>query len=560
MFSHESLQVIKNRKAGLVSYASDGVFFALVYGSIFNLEMLMPQETLRENLSISEKLLIAFKHSQENFPERLHGDFVIVLVNMHEQSIDIFKSPFATKSLFYTCKNGVIYLSGSMPFLRKMLPYDCSISKEQVVDMLFKQHQRSDSSFYETVFQLKNAEHVKIKINVAVSKRLFWVVQDKSRQRSLDEYTEGLRYFFNQAVNDRLSPLDRVCSEISGGLDSSSVSAVLVSKFPDLLCFSEKITREDLLVIKQAPDRANAQQLDDFESLYSHVDMYRLDYKDTLNNYSDVSRFCYEWSGAPERAPCNTLRKLDFYNVAKHTGYNKIFCGSLGDGAFSFRGPHSVSLLKKFRKFYQLPKYLLRKREKRRQFLLGLLRDRPSEAPSISKRRAFKNEEALSCYREDWMNTALQYTTAASNFNNAAYDAFQIERTDPTSDQLLIEYCLTIPASAYLNNGLNRYVAREAMKGLLPDSIRLNITKGAQANHWYAPLRKELSYYKSLLSKFSKNELIRDVIDLEILRSLLLEFEFLSPAKLTDIHKLDLLHALHVCEWILLHDENLEWV
>jgi asparagine synthase (glutamine-hydrolysing) len=76
--------------------------------------------------------------------------------------------------------------------------------------------------------------------------------------------------------------------------------------------------------------------------------------------------------------------------------------------------------------------------------------------------------------------------------------AFSLEARVPLLDHKLVEYGLSLPDHLKVNNGWSKYAIREAMRGVIPDNIRLRKTKLGFA----APDRIWLS--KSLRSHVSE--------------------------------------------------------
>jgi asparagine synthase (glutamine-hydrolysing) len=76
---------------------------------------------------------------------------------------------------------------------------------------------------------------------------------------------------------------------------------------------------------------------------------------------------------------------------------------------------------------------------------------------------------------------------------------------DPTRDIRLIEYTLAIPYNQYVCNGSNRNLIRRAMKGKVPDLIRLNYSKrGVQGADWK---------YLLQIQKFNLAETFSKIVD-----------------------------------------------
>jgi asparagine synthase (glutamine-hydrolysing) len=53
----------------------------------------------------------------------------------------------------------------------------------------------------------------------------------------------------------------------------------------------------------------------------------------------------------------------------------------------------------------------------------------------------------------------------------------QVDTRYPFWDRRLVEFCLALPSDQKLRNGWGRFVLREAMRGRLPESVRLRATK-----------------------------------------------------------------------------------
>jgi asparagine synthase (glutamine-hydrolysing) len=93
----------------------------------------------------------------------------------------------------------------------------------------------------------------------------------------------------------------------------------------------------------------------------------------------------------------------------------------------------------------------------------------------------------------------------------AAYD---VEVRDPTRDKRLVEFCLAIPDEQYRVNGQDRALIRRAMKGLLPDEVRLNTRRGMQAADLGHRLLAERPQVQAVLAQLGESKLAREVLDL----------------------------------------------
>ncbi len=537
----------------LIQHEKNGECFGVLFGRIFNLDELAKAAGIGLQLSDLGKLVELKWKYQERLASLLRGDFFLAFIHLGSLEVELTRSPFSSKECCYFWDDSGFYFSNSLPYLKRNIPSQTDIDPERLVDAFSRDYRLFEHSFYKKIFHLGNGQILQWSPCQTIKKRIFWKADDHHSVSSekFSSYTEGLKVCLETAVKNRLMGDDKACCFISGGLDSTSVAGVLAQSTSSLVGLSDFSTTDcELKLLKSV---TNAHFLSDFEAMYPNTQIFHHDGLSFSKNYSEITRFCFNHTGGPEHAPGNLVWFLPFSEFVHHQGFNKIFGGSMGDAAFSFRVElPQKAVLSLIRLFASRVKRAIIFQDKRENMSL-LQKKWQGSLPSnrIGASWALKNPNQK---RIEFLNVLLEYMTAASRFFSGVFNQFGLEYVDPTCDLDLIEYCLTIPAEAYQKNGVNRYVTREAMKGIIPESIRLNQVKGAQGMHWYLPLRRELEHYKSLLPRFGKNNLIAELVDLPRLKRLLHEFEYLPVRKLTSEHRNRLVHALHICEWVILHE------
>jgi len=97
---------------------------------------------------------------------------------------------------------------------------------------------------------------------------------------------------------------------------------------------------------------------------------------------------------------------------------------------------------------------------------------------------------------------------------------FSIESRTPFLYYRLIEYTLSMPSNAVIKNGYTKYTLREAMKGILPEKIRLRKGKvgfATPANNWF-----RTEDFKKLVTNILDSDTFagRNIIDAETAKSL----------------------------------------
>jgi len=105
--------------------------------------------------------------------------------------------------------------------------------------------------------------------------------------------------------------------------------------------------------------------------------------------------------------------------------------------------------------------------------------------------------------------------------NAIIYAATGVDIRDPTGDKRIWEYCYGIPPEEYIVGGQTRSIARRAMKGLIPDSVRLRYKRGYQGADWPLTLREIMPEIREELARIEASELAQRMLDLPRLHFML---------------------------------------
>jgi asparagine synthase (glutamine-hydrolysing) len=90
---------------------------------------------------------------------------------------------------------------------------------------------------------------------------------------------------------------------------------------------------------------------------------------------------------------------------------------------------------------------------------------------------------------------------------------------DPTGDRRLTEALLTFPLAAFAQEGLPRGLARAVGRGLLPESVRLRRTRGAQVPELASLIARDAGRFAAACDAMSASPMCADFLDLGELRS-----------------------------------------
>jgi len=79
----------------------------------------------------------------------------------------------------------------------------------------------------------------------------------------------------------------------------------------------------------------------------------------------------------------------------------------------------------------------------------------------------------------------------SGNFRKRSLARWGIEERDPTMDRRLVEFCFSLPAEAYLRNGIRRPAMRHALEGRIPAAVMEQKLRGYQMADWYEQVSGE---------------------------------------------------------------------
>jgi asparagine synthase (glutamine-hydrolysing) len=98
---------------------------------------------------------------------------------------------------------------------------------------------------------------------------------------------------------------------------------------------------------------------------------------------------------------------------------------------------------------------------------------------------------------------------------------FGIDARDPTADRRLLELCLSIPDTQFLHRGVYRSLIRRAMAGIVPDQILRERRKGLQSADWRFGFDAALPGLMGELERLRHSTLVRQCLDLSRMEQLL---------------------------------------
>ena len=511
-----------------------------------------------------ELIFYSYKKWGIDLGQHLQGNYQLVLWDKEQKQMLCVNTPFLEQPLYYHSSKETFYFANNFSMLKRALGKlnlkADAIANHLLGNFIQQPHDR-ETTCYKNIFRLPPGHSLIVKDNKLNTKK---ISHDLSRSIQLDSREETVLAFrecFTKAVKDYLPQQGLIGSQLSGGLDSSSVSLIAAQLLKDshqnLTCFGVAPdaslnfpTYKNWNLNDEALMQAVARQTD-------NINLQLIRCNKPAIKLTDLTKFCYQFCESPAANVMNMTWIASILYSASQQGIHTLLNGYVGNLTISFKGQHHTNTV-------------LRN--------LAKLKHKLFAAKNTIFDSSLINPLALSKYRlhppdpSVWYDLTIQQLFAVFKPEHSpSYDVshalqlhFNVREIDPTTHPDVVSFCLNMPNDMYYHKGVSRCLIRESMRGILPEVIRLNTRRGTQCASWFYQLKEALPYYQALLPKFKKNDLIQEIIDLKQMEALMNELPSYDPFKheaMQTYFKFNskLIKALHVAEWIHLHDEPEPW-
>ena len=449
-------------------------------------------------------LLAAYRRWGEDAPKHLIGDWSLAAWHPDQRRLFLARDPLGYGSIHYHLDGGTVAFAPTLPALLAIKPVSLQLDELYLAQFLISwAAYHGPDTIFTGVHRLPPA-HALTVTREGAHLRTYWRPErlPELRLPRREDYVAAFRDVFDQAVRDRLPPEGGVAVTLSGGLDSSSVAVTAA----EALRSQGRRLRAFTSVPVSDPSAYTGARFGD-ESPFAravaakagNIDLETL----TATGLSPIQavRAGIEVFGSPVHAAGNLFWLFDLVAQADASGARRLLTGQVGNASISWHGDPLSQPLR-----YQLDCFGVR-----RSVRLHLRRSVPIRARGAVARYRFNHRDnafggsaispafarrlALIERRMDdpehFAPTPLDERMAILKPGRsltgdvwAAQTArYGIAVSDPTTDVRVLELTLAVPDRIFIDprTGTNRWLIREAMRGRLPDEVRLNRGRGLQA-------------------------------------------------------------------------------
>ncbi|MFZ4859319.1 MAG: asparagine synthetase B family protein [Desulfuromonadaceae bacterium] len=459
-------------------------------------------------------ILRAYDRWGKQCTERLYGDWAFAAWHLQERRLFLARDHFGITSLYYYSDQNMFAFATSRQALLNL-----NLAPRKMDELYLAQVLTSwpvyhgERTVHAAIHRLPPAHRLTVTAD-RLDIDQYWYLENTPLLHlpKRQDYVEAFRELFDDAVLARLKvsrDSDGIASTLSGGLDSSSVTAT-AAHF--LARKGLRIAAYTSVPLADTTRYVDGRFGDEFPlaektARYAgNVDITTID----AAGCSPVQaiRRMLQINNEPEHAACNFFWMLELWKQARADGNKVLLIGQFGNAGVSWKGDL----------FSQAMQFQLRRLGWQKWAKETLKRNMPPSLLALVRRRCANpylhyRTSAINLAFADRLNlyerrfcdsynqppqTALEQRSflqpgrcavGALLANLGA--AFDIEMRDPTADARVLAFTFSVPDRIFIDpkSGMDRWLIREAMKGRLPDEVRLNRDRGRQAGDLVPRLR-----------------------------------------------------------------------
>ena len=475
-----------------------------------------------ESNSDTEVILKAYHKWGVKFLEKLDGMFAFSIYDRNSNKLLIFRDRLGVKPLYYYFNNSLFMFSSELKSFHQN-PFFCKEIDEESLSLYFQYGYILEPwSIFKNVYKLKAGHYLEIDLNKKqLSIQKYWDVSntDKFLDMNENEILNKIEKYLIEAFNYRMVSDVNIGVFLSGGIDSSIVTAILSNKYKlntYTIGFNEKDIDESKYARKVAKF-LNTNHTEYICSLKEAQDIIPLlpeIYDEPFGDSSTISTFLV-----------SKIAKKDVKVVLSADGGDEIFAG-YDKYSMIMNYYNKFSILKKMKfifnffplkilnSLYNYETRFYKIRNIATNFSLNTINKMMSQVFSFEETLKILNIEFLKkttnldleLGNKDILNNILLFDLKSYLVDDIlvkvdrATMANSIEGREPMLNYKLIEFMQQVPSSIKYKNGDKKYLLKQIAYKYIPKELidRKKMGFGTPVDRWlYNDLKLLVEYYLS---------------------------------------------------------------
>ncbi|MGJ0639289.1 asparagine synthase (glutamine-hydrolyzing) [Xenorhabdus bovienii] len=179
--------------------------------------------------SDTEVLLKGYLHWKEDIAYRLNGMYAIAIWDRQQERLLLIRDRMGVKPLYYYPTNtGIIFASEPKALFKNPLvkPRVSATGFCEFLDMV----KTPELTVYDNIYEVRPGYMISVD-RLGLQKKAYWQLKAKTHHDDLQTTIETVREILTDTVRRQLISDVPVCSLLSGGLDSSAITALAAKEF-----------------------------------------------------------------------------------------------------------------------------------------------------------------------------------------------------------------------------------------------------------------------------------------------------------------------------------------
>lgn len=526
----------------------EGNTILLSDASIYNRHELIQKLSLdSKNINDTELLLKGYNVWNHQVVNYLNGDFAFAVFNTKTGELFCARDFPGVRPLYYSLyKDGIIFGS-ELKIIKAIFSKTAELNDDFFLDSLLNLISDINLTAYKNIYRLPPSHCLYFsrgKTKVEAYNELNPSL--KIRFKNNNEYKDHLKHTLISAVEDRCKNISFLGSELSGGLDSSTVTSIAADyanqNNVSFSAFSNTLPDEHSLNIKDEKEY--------IRKMVGHKKMSWVEVNKTEDSVPDLIK------NSLNIQDCFTQQRFHMFNtgIYKIAGVKDVqvlLSGFGGDEVVSARTGFAWNDFideKQWRMFFNALKYekkgnlraaikgikqfvkfyLLKNKENgsttgiftsdllEKRFKQLAINKRYAEVHQLKTRYFEKHKRQKQLYLSYRQCQKINHPHVSQRleYSYVAAAQYGIQYRYPLLDKKLIQTFIAYPAWKKHQPGKDRYIFREIIENIVPDEIRLRSDKtGFVIPHINQRLLQDKELITGLIKEFSKQEELREIFD-----------------------------------------------
>lgn len=454
----------------------ENTYTMLLDGFISNPEALAMELEIRQistkDMSLEELLLFSFIIKGADFIKDVRGGFALAIYNQNQKRLYLFRDPLGLRPLFYAKKGQALVFSSE---IKGLFPYPGikpTLDLEGLTELLsLGPARKPGSAIYAGIYEVKPGHYLTYGRDDMKETAFHWF-EIKDHKDSYEDTKDNIQYLLEQSMESLKTAVMPASCLLSGGLDSSIVTAKLAATSDaPIATYSLEFDNS------KQHFKANAFQ-PALDAPYVQEMVTHLGTKHTIYNCNNQTQLDYLKKSViahdlPTMADVDSSYLYFCERIGKQ--HKVIFTGECADEIFcGYPWYHSQEDTKTFPWSTDLgPRSILLKDD-----LISLI---PFQECVHDAYQRTCNEIGLDgnstppdmLHHKNFYLTIRYFMQTLVNRGDRAAATNSMDARVPFAHQELTEYLFNVPFEMKAKNGERKHLLREYATGILPEEIRL---------------------------------------------------------------------------------------